>query len=91
MYLLRTYTTNMWIFFHLFYMLNYWNSNIGIFILRSLISVKMIVQIFGTINKRGVQISSGGWKTNQNIASGGRGDAYLAFKSNLVGSAYFGL
>ena len=57
----------------------------------------MSVQIFGTINKRGVQISSGGWKTNQNITSGrgggggGSGDAYLAFKSNLVGSTCFGL
>ena len=54
----------------------------------------MSIQIFGTINKRGVQISSGGWKTNQNITSGrggGGGDAYLAFKSNLVGSTCFGL
>ena len=57
----------------------------------------MSVQIFGTINKRGVQISSGGWKTNQNITSGrgggggGGGEGYLAFKSNLVGSTCFGL
>ena len=76
MYLLCTYTTNMWIFFHLFYILNYWNFNIGIFILRSLISVKMSIQIFGTINKRGVQISSGGWKTNQNITSGRGGGGW---------------
>ena len=33
----------------------------------------MSVQIFGTINKRGVQISRGGWKTNQNITSGSGG------------------
>ena len=45
----------------------------------------MSVQIFGTINKRGVQISSGGWKTNQNITSGrGGGVGMLIWHSRVI-------
>ena len=47
----------------------------------------MSIQIFGTINKRGVQISSGGWKTNQNITSGkggGGGVGMLIWHSRVI-------
>ena len=63
------------------------------FILRSSISVQVSKKIFGMINKRGVQISICGLKNNSknNKRGEGGGDAYLAFKSNSIGTTYFGL
>ena len=47
-------------FSQVFLIFNYWNFDFGIFVLRSSISVQMSRNIFGIINKRGVQISIGG-------------------------------
>ena len=44
-------------FSYVFLILNYWNFDIGVFVLKSSISVQVIKKIFGTINKRGVQIT----------------------------------
>ena len=54
------YTSNIWIFFHIFFtcflhvflIFNSWNFNIGIFLLRSSISVQLSKNILGIINKR---------------------------------------
>ena len=51
------YTTNIWIFFHVFHVFltfNYWNFVIKIFVLRS---SQVSKKTLGIINKRGFQIS----------------------------------
>ena len=58
---LMCYTTNMWIFFHLPFT-NSWNFDIGMFVLRSSVSVQVSKKIFGIINKWGVQF----WKCFKN-------------------------
>ena len=44
------------LFPHVFLIFNYWNFDLGIFVLRSSISVQMNKNIFGIINKRGIQM-----------------------------------
>ena len=78
------------LFSHVFLIFNYWSFNIGMLVLRSLISVPVSKQIFGKINKleeRVVQISTG-WIRG----SGGR--RWLEKKSNInkrVGDVYLTL
>ena len=46
---------------------NYWNFDIGMFLLRSPISIQLSKKIFGMISKNGVQINMGDWKNNSEI------------------------
>ena len=75
-------TTNIWIFFHVFLVFNYWNSDIGMFVLRSSISVQVSKKIFGIITGEGVQISTGwGLEKNSKINKWRVGGVYLVLKS----------
>ena len=54
------YTSNVRIFFHMFFKIflifNYWNFDIGMFVLRSSVSVKESKKLFTITNKQRVQI-----------------------------------
>ena len=72
--------------FCVFLIINYWNFNTEMFVLRLSISVPVSKNIFRIINKQwgGVQISIGWGSLEKILKLTSKGDVYVAFKNTVM-------